>query len=131
MTGETGAAASAAGTVSDGATALLAELAAAVGGGMTAAASFYARASDRMRGALGGEAHFARAFTNDRFAPLAYGSDARLTDIQQLGDSVRATLVIETETGTVAYVVAVAKARFGDRAGTWCLSGVAREGIDL
>ncbi len=115
----------------DEALALLTGLAGAVGNGDAAAAHFYAHASDRMRGALGGEAHFVRAFTNERFAPLAYGSAARLTEVRQVGDSARATLAVTTEVGTVTYVVAVAKARFGERAGTWCLSGVAREGVDL
>lgn len=117
--------------VSDEAVALLTGLAAAVGSGERTAAHFYARASDRMRGALGGEAHFARAFTNERFAPLAHGNAARLTEVRQVGESARATLAVDAEAGTVTYIVAVAKARFGERAGTWCLSGVAREGTDL
>lgn len=111
--------------------ALLTELAAAVGGGAETAARFHECASDRMRGALGGEAHFLRAFGNERFAPLAHGRAATLSEVKQIGESARASLAVETDAGTATFVVAVAKARFGPRAGTWCLSGVAREGIDL
>ncbi|MBX3139220.1 MAG: hypothetical protein KF875_00535 [Trueperaceae bacterium] len=119
------------GGVAGEAMALLSGLAAAVGGGEKAAAHFYAHASDRMRGALGGETHFVRAFTNERFAPLAHGNAARLTEVRQVGDSARATLAVDAGAGTVTYIVAVARARFGERAGMWCLSGVAREGVDL
>lgn len=110
---------------------LLAELAAAVGGGAATAATYYARASDRMRGVMGNEVQFARAIGNDRYSPLVNGAAAQLVEVMEIGDSARGTVAVQTSDGQVTFVFAVALAKSGDRQGEWCLSGIAREGVDL
>lgn len=110
---------------------LLRELVAAVGGGAATAAAYYARASDRMRAVIGNEEQFARAICNDRYSPLVSGAAAYLLDVDEIGDSARGTVAVETTDGQVTFVFAVAIAKSGDRKGEWCLSGVAREGINL
>jgi len=119
----------------DGARALLLELTTAAGAGEATAAAFYARASERLRGAFGAEQHFARALGNDRFLPLLLAGEVRLAAVERIGDSARGTLVA---TGSAAageppatFILAVAVARHGPHAGEWRLSGVAREGVDL
>ncbi len=113
--------------VDAGALALLRELVAAVGR-PGAAGLFYARASERMRASFGREENFVRAFTNDRFAPLANGTAAELGGAEQVGESARATLTVTTRDGRAVFVLAVARPA---ASGEWRLSGVAREGADL
>lgn len=110
---------------------LLAGLAAAAGAGEATVAAFYAAASDRMRATLGGQAHFGRALANDRFAPLIGWPEATLLGVDRIGDSARGTLLLGAGSDRCAFVLAVALARHGERSGEWCLSGIAREGVDL
>jgi len=110
---------------------ILDQLAAAVGDGNETVAAYYRLASDRMRGSLGGSEHFGRALGNDRYSPLLTASSAELTSVELAGESARGLLTVTTPAGAAIFELAVARARFGERKGQWCLSGVARAGVDL
>ncbi len=110
---------------------ILDQLAAAVGAGEKTVAAYYQLASDRMRNSLGGREHFGRAFRNDRYSPILNGLSVELTSLELAGESARGTFTVTTPAGPATFVLAVAKTRFGERQGEWCLSGVAREGVDL
>lgn len=96
-------------------------------------ARLYGCASERMRGAIGDLASFRRAFRNELYAPLlGHGTQARVGPFERHGDSVRATVSVTAEDGTTAtYLFALGLSRHGERAGTWVLNGVVREGVDL
>lgn len=110
---------------------ILERLAAAVGNGDATVAAYYGLASDRMRGSLGGSEHFGRAFANDRYSPLLTATSAELTSVELVGESARGQLSVASPTGPATFELAVARARSGERTGEWCLSGVARAGVDL
>jgi len=118
--------------------ALLTELTAALGAGEATARTYFERASDRMRAAFRRESDLARAFGNDRFAPLLRAKSAELVTVERIGTSARGTVIVTDGAGALAggdqvvtYILAVAVARYGAHEGEWRLSGVAREGVDL
>lgn len=110
---------------------LLTALVTASGRGQVTVDAYYARASDRMRSSLGGPERFAAALGNDRYAPLLSGTAAELKSLEVVDESARGVVTIDTAHGPVTFLFAVARAKHGERRGTWCLSGVAREGVDL
>lgn len=91
----------------------------------------YGLASDRMRASLGDRASLERGFRNERYRPLIGPGDRDVEGIERLGDSARATVVVRDAGGaTVRYLVAMRRQTSGERAGTWLLSGIIRDGVD-
>lgn len=91
----------------------------------------YGLASDRMRASLGDRASFERGFRNARYRPLIGPGDRDVEDVERLGASARATVVVRDAGGaTVRYLVAMRQQTSGERAGTWLMSGIIREGVD-
>ncbi len=89
-------------------------------------------ASERMRAAVGDLASFRRAFHNDRYAPLLEHRQHAVEALEQRGDRARATVSVAGADGVpVRYVVAMGRARQGDRTGAWLVHGMVREGVDL
>lgn len=92
----------------------------------------YAFASDRMRGGIGGRPAFGRALANSLYAPLQRAARLEVAGFERRGDSARATVTAYGEDGDQArFTVALARARHGQRSGSWLLSGIVREGVDL
>lgn len=89
-------------------------------------------ASDRMRSKVGGPEVFRRAFSNELYAPLARSAQVAAEPFEIVDDTARTTLRVTDEDGrSASYVLAVAVARHGERAGRWLVSGLVREGVDL
>ncbi|MFO7547012.1 MAG: ABC transporter permease subunit [Trueperaceae bacterium] len=94
--------------------------------------ALYEAASDRMRSKVGGPVVFRRAFANELYAPLANPIEAQAEPFAFVGDTARTTICVHGADGQHAsYVLAVAKAKHGERAGTWLVSGLVRDGVDL
>lgn len=95
-------------------------------------AVLYAFASDRMRAAVGDEAAFGRAFRNSLYQPLIGHGSARTVGLERRGDAARVTVEVRPPGGgAVRFLLALARARHGERRGCWLVSGLAREGVDL
>lgn len=104
----------------------------AFGRGVDGVEGLYQLASSRMRSKLGDLAVFQRAFGNDLYAPLLTHQQLRVADLATIAGSARAEVVVEGSAGEViTYLVALKLSRHGASAGTWQLSGIAREGVDL
>ncbi|NLG09643.1 MAG: hypothetical protein GX560_10395 [Deinococcales bacterium] len=103
----------------------------AFGRGEAGVAALHRYASDRMRGKLGGPEVFRRAFGNALYAPLLHHDGLRAAEPVVIDDSARAEVVVSYAGEEVRYLVALARSRYGERAGLWTLSGVARDGVDL
>lgn len=95
------------------------------------AAALHAVASERMRSKVGGLEGLRRAFANELYAPLVRCAHVEVSPWRLIDDTGRTVLRVRTPTGEGAtYVLAVAKARHGEHAGTWRVSGLVREGVD-
>jgi len=95
------------------------------------AAALHAVASERMRDKVGGLEGLRRAFANELYAPLVRCAGVEAAPWRLIDDTGRTVLRVRTPSGeAVAYVLAVARARHGEHAGRWRVSGLVREGVD-
>ncbi len=102
-----------------------------LGRGAAGVAALYHLASDKLRGRLGSQEVFERAFGNTLYAPLLEHDELRAGAPVVIDGSARAELAVTVGGETAVYQVGMVLAKHGDRAGQWCLSGVFREGVDL
>lgn len=96
------------------------------------ARAVHAAASERMRSLVGDADTLARAFRTTLYAPLVGHRSAVAEAWDARGESVRCHLrVVAPDGGEAGFTVALTRARSGTRAGSWVLSGLVRDGVDL
>ncbi len=104
----------------------------AFGQGVDGVEWLYQLASGRMRSKLGDLTVFQRAFSNELYAPLLESDSVTVQDLTTIGSSARAELVAASGGGEVAvYLLALKLSAHGASSGSWQVSGVARDGVDL
>jgi hypothetical protein len=92
-----------------------------------AATALWRFGSPRLRRSAGGQDHLTRHLSNELFRPLIGYLELSRRPIERLDDAARQIVVVVSAEGErVAFLFALARARQGDRAGRWLVTGLER-----
>ncbi|HLU82573.1 MAG TPA: diaminopimelate decarboxylase [Trueperaceae bacterium] len=104
--------------------ALLREVLGALAEGSQGLEVLYRAFAESLRAKVGSLEDIARTFTNELYGPLVGDRVARVAGIEVRGDVARAEVTVAAG---APYIMSLARRAYGDRAGAWAITALARD----